>query len=1144
MSNFAFLRDEFGDAFEGAHRAEQFVRVDPRVSLFYARRTLEGALKWAFRADIALKQPYKRDLAAMIYEPSLRTMAGSDLQTKMDVVRKKSNRAVHEFKAVTVRDAQQTLGQLFHVMVWFHHTYTRGEPIEYAQRLDMSSFPDPGAARAKTEAEFTRLRAELEAKDEQLARLTEQQGDLDGEVERLRLQVASTKKANTARVLDHDMDEATTREVYIDVDLEHAGWEITATPQDFPHVSLEYRVEGLPGGKSGKVDYVMWGADGLPLALIEAKRTSKDARAGQYQARQYADALEARFGRRPLIYYSNGHEHWFWDDDEQVGYPPRRVEGFRTADQLELMIRRRAEREDLNRAPIATEIVDRPYQLEAIRAVDEAFQTSNERGALLVMATGTGKTRTVVALVDQLMKAKWAKRVLFLADRKALVGQAVKAFKEHLPSSNPVNLLTDKATSSRVYVSTYPTMMGQIEKRPDEFGPGFFDVVVIDEAHRSVFQKYRAIFNWFDSHLVGLTATPKDEVDRNTYELFGLEQGVPTFEYGLQQGIDDEYLAPEFAIDIPLGFPRRGVKYAELSEEEQEEWESLDWGDDVDEVPDEIDSEAVNRWFFNTDTVDKVLKVLMTEGIRAADSDQVGKTIIFAKNEKHARFIAERFDHNYPEYQGRLAAVITNKTERSDQVLDDFSEADKAPYIAISVDMLDTGIDVPEVVNLVFFKRVRSVTKFWQMMGRGTRLRQDLFGPGDHKKEFNAFDVCDNFAFFGQNPAGTEGKVTKKIGERIFESQVELLVTLKSSVEHQVLAEVSGKEDGTTSLAGLRADLADALTEKVSRMNPQNFIVRPHRPVVAKYADREAWGALDEHEAPGVAERLGKLPTGVVDGDQAAKRFDLVLYQLQLGTLKPDLYRERLRTQVQDIASGLLESMRVPEVAMQAALLEAVAGDEWWADATVPMLELVRRRIRGLVKHLPPNKREPVYTNFKDSLGELEPVDMGRPSVGMSPGRFREKSRAFLRGHEEHVALRRVRMGKQLTSTDLDELGRMLVKAGIGKEEDVEAAAEAAGGLGVFIRSLVGLEQPAVQEVFAKYLADGFYDVNQIAFVRTIIRDLCHNGVMEPKALYDHPYKDHAPTGPDDLFDADEIAEIVSIIRKVTDTARVDTASA
>ncbi|MEJ7715792.1 MAG: DEAD/DEAH box helicase family protein [Thermoleophilaceae bacterium] len=491
--------------------------------------------------------------------------------------------------------------------------------------------------------------------------------------------------------------------------------------------------------------------------------------------------------------------------------------------------------------------MERHYQHRAIRRIEEAFDQDRQRAALVVMATGAGKTRTVIALVDQLMRAGWVKRVLFLADRVALVNQTTGAFKEHLPKAATVNLVTEKSAEGRVYVSTYPTMMGRIgEAEAGEvrrFGPGFFDLIVVDEAHRSVYQKYRAIFSYFDSLLVGLTATPKDEVDRNTYGLFGLEPGVPTDAYGLDEAVAEGYLVPPRAVSVPLKFPSQGVRYDDLPEDEREQWEEKDWGEE--EMPEEVDAEAVNRWLFNADTVDKLLATLMTKGHRVAGGDRLGKTIVFAKNYAHAEFIAERFDANYPEFSGHFARTITFKTEYAQSLIDDFTVKDKAPHIAVSVDMLDTGIDVPEVVNLVFFKRVRSKTKFWQMIGRGTRLCPDLFGPGDHKRDFFVFDCCENVAYFNQDLPAAEGSLSPSLAQRLFGERLELVLALDAH------------GDAGESERVLRQDTAGVLHEQVAGMNPDNFLVRPHRRLVEHYSERPAWDSLTPEDAAEVGVGAG-----------------------------------------------------------------------------------------------------------------------------------------------------------------------------------------------------------------------------------------------------------------------------------------------
>ena len=723
----------------------------------------------------------------------------------------------------------------------------------------------------------------------------------------------SAKAAAAATPDTHDYSEAETRDWFIDKLLAEAGWALDdARSREFP-------VTGMPGGKNGFMDYVLWGEGGLPLAVTWAKRTRRDAKVGQEQARLYADCLEAMFGRRPVIYYSNGYQHWLWDDEL---YPPRGVAGFHTRDDLELMIQRRTSRVSLAATDINHNIVERFYQTRAIRAIGDSFETDHQRRALLVMATGSGKTRTVIALADLLQRANWAKRILFLADRTALVNQAVGAFKTFLPDSAPVNLVTDRHEEGRVYVSTYPTMLNLINQPPDgerRFGVGFFDLVVIDEAHRSVFKKYQAIFEHFDSLLVGLTATPREEIDRNTYDLFDLETGVPTDAYDLGEAVADGFLVPPKAVDISTKFLARGITYADLSEDERRDWEETDWDEDG-TIPTEVDSEELNKWLFNADTVDLVIETLMTKGIHVAGGERLGKTIIFAKNQAHADFIADRFDKQYPHYKGAFARIITHKVEHAQTLIDKFSIPDQPPHIAVSVDMLDTGIDVPEVVNLVFFKRVRSKTKFWQMLGRGTRLRPDLFGPDDDKTHFLVFDFCGNFEYFNQNPDTTDAPVPPSLSARLFTRRLELVTALQGSGEN----------------GDLRHDTADLLWQGLCAVNLDNVVVRPHRKIVERFTKTEAWTELSVEDVQALAAEAADLPNTLPAEPEEAKRFDLLMLRLQLALLSTDPVFLKLQEQVRQIASLLEDYSTIPMIKAELELIAEVQTDQWWEDVTLP----------------------------------------------------------------------------------------------------------------------------------------------------------------------------------------------------------------
>ncbi len=1135
MSQFAFLQNEWTSVFDAAVRAEAAVHADPRTACFYARRALELAVSWAYKHDASLKLPYQDNLSALIHDPSFKEAAGEAVFSKARVINTLGNRAVHGHRAIPLDDAVVAVRELFHVAYWLARTYGRAARPAPGLAFDSSALPKATPVRGPTAEQLLQLEAGLRERDEKLAVLLADKTTLDEELKRLRAEVTAAKQAAAAQPDTHDYSEAQTRDYFIDLLLKEAGW-----PLDQPR-DREFEVSGMPN-KEGKgfVDYVLWGDDGKPLALVEAKRTRRDPRVGQHQAKLYANCLERQFCQRPLIFYSNGYEHWLWDDTQ---YPPRAVQGFYKKPELELLIQRRSTRKPLAEGEINPAIVERYYQTRGIRRIAEAFERDHDRKALVVMATGAGKTRTVIALADLLMRCNWAKRVLFLADRVALVNQALNAFKHFLPDASPVNLVTEKNAEGRVFVSTYPTMMGLIDETRDgqrRFGAGHFDLVIIDEAHRSVFQKYRAIFDYFDSLLIGLTATPKDEVDRNTYSLFDLENGVPTDAYGLDEAVGDGFLVPPKAVSVPLKFQREGIRYDELSEDDKDQWDALEWDDDGN-VPNRVEAEAVNKWLFNKDTVDKVLEHLMTRGLTVAGGDRLGKTILFAKNQHHAEFIAERFNASYPHYKGEFARVITFKTEYAQSLIDNFSAKDKAPHIAISVDMLDTGIDIPEVVNLVFFKLVRSKTKFWQMLGRGTRLCPDLFGPGKHKEYFCVFDYCQNLEYFNQNIPAIEGAPGESLGKRLFDARLQLIVDLDRkraeenpprAAEHLLPPPRPPESD-----ADVRAQTAALLHREVAAMSLDNFIVRPRRRIVEKYAQPESWTVLSPESLSELSHQVAGLPSELDPENEEAKRFDLLVLNIQLALLRSEPGFARLRDQVKELAGLLEEKSAIPMVREQLALIQDLQADEWWQDVTVPMLEGMRRRLRDLIKLIEKQKRKPIYTDFVDELGDETAVELPGFGHGTDYTKFRAKARAFLRSHQDHVAIHKLRMNKALTSADLAELQRMLDESGIGGAEDIQRAAEESQGLGLFARTLVGLDRQAAKEALAGFLNGKPLGANQIEFVNLIVDHLTEHGVMDAAMLYESPFTDLTPRGPDGLFSSAQVDELLAVIEQLRQTA-------
>ncbi len=1140
-TQFTFLLPAFGSIADPAIRAEAFASPDPRAACFYARRALELLVNHLFDTDTDFTRPWESSLSSLLAAPSFKQHVPAAIVAKTNIIRNLGNDAVHSKKPIRATDGIAAVRELFHICYWFARTYSKDwkhEGLAFdearltAPRPATAAAPAPPAIKPE---ELEKLRDELKAKDDALRASREQIEKTDAEIKSLQTEIEASKARAETTPDTHDYSEAKTRDFFIDLMLRESGW----GSKDWKlGEDIEYRVKDMAKGSGktgdGYIDYVLWGDDGKPLAIVEAKRTRKDSRIGQQQASLYADCLEKEFGRRPIIYFTNGYESWIWDDHF---YPPRAVSGFHTKDELELLIGRRTSRKDPGKETVNREIVGRPYQLEAIREVRNRLMAKHRRG-LLVMATGSGKTRVAIALVDLLMRAGWVKRVLFLADRTALVVQAENEFKKHLPDCSPVNLVTDKTSTGRVYLSTYPTMLNLIDgMRTGEsgverrFGPGHFDLIIIDEAHRSVYQKFRAIFEYFDSLLFGLTATPRAEVDHDTYKLFDLEQGMPTFAYELDDAVKDGFLVPYKAISVPLKFQRQGLKYDEMSDEEKARWDEIDWDEDGN-IPTEVDPESVNKWLFNDDTVDKVLAHLMQKGLKVAGGDRLGKTIIFAKNKDHARFIEKRFNLHYPHLRGVFARVIDHYEPYAAVLLEQFKIDQKTPHIAISVDMLDTGIDVPECVNLVFFKLIRSRTKFWQMIGRGTRLCEDLFGPGQDKQFFYIFDFCQNLEYFNQNPDGIEGKTQISLGAMIFAKRLEL---------HQTTTPLAAKDH---TIKALRDEVADTLQSQVSAMNVENFIVRTKRRSVEKFRDRALWDALTPTDYAQAADDLASLPAEIAPEDETAKRFDLLMLRLQLALLNHETKYDTYRTQVIEIAAALSEKKDIPVVDAQMTLILDLQTDEWWQNVTLPMLENVRKKLRDLVKFIDKSGRNIVYTSFEDELGEAQEIDIGSISATVNTAQYQKKVLAFLKEHENHITIRKVRMGEQLTESDLTELDRLLYKTSdLGGKDAFEKAFGPQQSLGLFIRSLVGLDRAAAQTAFSEFLDNSRHNADQIRFVNLIIEHLTKNGVMDPGQLYHSPYTDSSPAGIDGLFDDSHAEQIIGIIRRINDSTTARAAS-
>ncbi len=1101
--NFTFLRQEFPHVAESASYAEHHVYADPRASCFHARHALERLVKRVYKVDKTLSPPKVQNLDHYLNGPAFRDLVPEVVRRKAEYIRQAGNVAVHGNKSPKPEKALDVVGELFHVVYWAGRTYLRkGAENLQGKTYDESLVPkvDPDATPASLEA-LAAAEAERDAAEEA-------RQELESEIEALRERLAAVKAENDAVPETHDYGEAETRKLIIDQALELAGW-----PLDQKR-DREYKVTGMPTETgTGYADYVLWGDDGKPLAVIEAKKTTADPERGQQQAKLYADCLETMHGRRPVIFYTNGYKTFLWDDQ---AYPPRPVTGYYKKAELATLIHRRSQRRSLDVAEVKDEIAGRYYQKRAIGYIAEHF-TKSLRKALLVMATGTGKTRVAIALVDLLQRAGWVKRALFLADRVSLVNQALSAFKEHLPESSPVNLITEKDKSGRVYVCTYPTMIGLINQtrgNQASLSPGHFDLVIIDEAHRSVYQKYGAIFRHFDSLLVGLTATPSEQVDRDTYKLFDLEPGMPTDAYDLDTAVANGFLVPPKVQIVDLKFPREGIDYNALSDQEKEQWESLDWGDEVEPgtLPDRVNATAVNSWLFNKDTVDKVLQHLMEHGHTVDGGDRLAKTILFARNHDHAKFIEQRFNHHYPHYKGHFARVIDHHATYAQSLIDDFYQKDKAPHLAISVDMLDTGIDVPEVANLVFFKPVYSKIKFWQMIGRGTRLCPDLFAPGTDKQDFRVFDFCFNFDFFREQPDGIETGGAVPLGTRLFQGRVRLLGQLDRAPDLD--------PDQT-----LAASLATVLHQEVAAMNRENFIVRMHLEAVDRFRERGAWQQLSDADRRQLEHQVAGLPSAIETDHLDSRQFDLTVLRMQLALAENDPRAfERHRQPTIGIAMLLEEKATIPAVAAQLEYLAAMQENVFWEGIDLNALEELRLRLRGLVPLLDKKKRRVVYTDFQDQVMEVR-EEAAVYLLKMTGAQYEKKVKEYLAGHLDHLVIHRLRTNQPLTETDLQGLETTLTEIGEADGETLLSgllARSQAPSLAHFVRGLIGLDRSAAQSAFSEFLSDRSLTPPQIRFVEMVIDQLTARGVMDASALYEPPFSDLHAGGPDALFGGKE----------------------
>lgn len=890
-----------------------------------------------------------------------------------------------------------------------------------------------------------------------------------------------------------EYSEVETRKLFIDLMLQDAGWELVGKDNvPLPgKAGTEIEVHGMPKQDVGYADYVLYGSDGKPLAVVEAKNTSKDPIIGKHQAELYADCLERQYGVRPVIYYSNGFKTFVIDG---LGYPPRQILGFHSQEDL-MVIHRSRGRSGITDQNVKDYITDREYQKRAIHSICDHFNKMHRRG-LLVMATGSGKTRVAISLCDVLIRNKWAKNILFLADRTALVSQAQKNFAKLLPdqTTSILNDPKDRNVNARITFSTYQTMIGYLDADKKNFSIGRFDLIIIDEAHRSVFGKYTAILDYFDALMVGLTATPRDDVDRSTYELFELDN-EPNFAYELAEAIDDKYLVNFAVLNRTSKHLREGIKYKSLTAAQKTQLEDI-WKYEAaqsesgsDPTPRDIRSSEILNYIYNQKTIDLVLEDLMTTGLTVNGGDTIGKTIIFAHNHEHAVKIVERFQNQYPEFGSDFCVLIDNQVTKAQDLINSFEVRGKMPQIVVSVDMMDTGIDVPDVLNLVFFKQVRSKIKFWQMIGRGTRKSPDVHGEGLDKQFFNIYDWCGNFDFFDVTPEGAPQEQTNSVTERLFNLRVDMAVALQSAQYQQ-----------NPFARALHDDIKKILRNQVRALSDQNITVRRHWEVVDKFRKEESWVCLSEIDALDLKGQIAPIIIRSIT-DNSALRFDILILNIQLAQVLPDHQASKSMACVTDIVKSLQEKASIQQVKNKISVINEVAHPNFWKGVTLDKLEKVRIELRDLVQFIKGDKKRNFTINIPDIIEYKDAPEHTLPTLT-----YKERVIDYISNHRNHPVLEKIHSMQQLSPADILALEKICWKE-LGTKEEYQNYIKRGGmicgdSVAAFIRSIIKVDRTKALDLYSKFLDNSPLNPEQEEYVKCVLDYVCSNGDISPAVLY------------------------------------------
>lgn len=1107
--NFEFLKTRWPELSALAGFAEHYALDDPQSALTKLRNFAERTVDVVYH-QLGLPKPPMAKFMEMLSNDAFESVTPKVVLDKLHALRIHGNKAAHGDK-VSAENAQWLLKEAFDIGRWLFATYANGDLASVkdfeAPKISHSAKAEYKRERkalleqyAKQEARMQAMLAELEAEREKAAqweRTTEELSKLQ--------QQAASKGQQVAD--DLHFDEATTRKQLIDLQLAQVGWDLSQSEQ----IALEEKVLYQPTASGeGFADYVLKDDNGKPLAVIEAKKTAVDAEKGRHQAKHYADGLEKMHGQRPVIFYTNGHDIWIWDDHPAQHYPPRRLYGFYAKSSLQYLIRQRSERKALNTvSPKADILGERLYQHEALKRICERFETK-QRKALAVQATGTGKTRLSIALTDSCMKAGWVKRVLFLCDRRELRKQAKNAFSEFL--SAPISVLTTKSaqdTHNRIFVATYPAMM----KVYAQFDAGFFDLIIADESHRSIYNIYGDLFRYFDALQVGLTATPVEMVSRSTCQLFGCDFKQPTSNYTLETAVEEGYLVPYQVVKHTTKFLRDGIKGHALSAEELAELE--DKGIDPNTL--DFDAEQIDRAIYNKDTNRKILQNLMENGIRQADGQTLGKTLVFARNHKHAKLLEQLFDELYPQYGGKFCQVIDNYDPRAEELIDDFKGegSNEQLTIAISVDMLDTGIDVPEIVNLVFARPVKSPVKFWQMVGRGTRLCKNLFGPGKHKTHFLIFDHWGVVEYHGMKQREVTVSQAKSLMQQVFEHRLELAKTALHHAE-----------------ADFFETMAAWLHKIINSLDDRTLAVRDKWKTKQQMSRLETLRQFGANTVTLLESEIAPLMQWLdVRGHSDAYQWDLLVSQIQQQKLKQAAAFDDLVARAINQLWQL--QMNLNQVKAKSEWIKKCRETEWWQKASLDELEQMRQELRGIMQYRNkgdnPEPQAPII-DITDSEEVREKQSSYLNSVDMVAYRVKVEQ-ALQELFERNPILQKIRNGEAVSERELENLNALVHT----QRPDIDLNTlkkfyGTAAPMDQILRTIVGMDSEAVNQRFAEFVQHyPRLSARQVQFLSLLKRQIAQSGSIELNNLYEMPFA--ALGEPDSVFsNAEQIDDLLAIV--------------